>query len=56
MVNSFVSHELRNPIGAIKSQCAKKKFLLDAVQAHISNEEIDHTTLVHQLKPIIKDI
>ena len=41
MVNSFVSHELRNPLGAIKSQGAKKKDLIDAIQSTLRNEELD---------------
>jgi signal transduction histidine kinase len=54
MVNSCVSHELRNPLNVIKGLNLEKKQLLQSVQSYVLNEDFSKETLVSKLKLVIQ--
>jgi len=54
MVNSCVSHELRNPLNVIKGLNIEKKQLLKSIENYVQNEDFSKETLVTKLKLAIK--
>jgi len=54
MVNSCVSHELRNPLNVIKGLNIEKKQLLKSIENYVQNEDFSKETLVTKLKLAIQ--
>ena len=53
MVNSCVSHELRNPLNVIKGLNLEKKQLLKSIESYVLNEDFSKETLVSKMKLVI---
>jgi signal transduction histidine kinase len=53
LINATVSHEMRNPINSIKSQCLQLKMLINKIKELLSNTKI---TSVKKLKKKLRKI
>ena len=56
MLNSTVSHELRNPLNSLKSYNLEKKAILKDVKEYLDNEDINKEMLVKNLKNVHKKL
>ena len=53
LINATVSHEMRNPISSIKSQCLQLKMLINKIKELLSNTKI---TSIKKLKKKLRKI
>jgi signal transduction histidine kinase len=56
LLNACVSHELRNPLNSIKARNMEKSYLYNRVISLMKEPNIDVSTLISALNPIIQKL
>ena len=56
MINSCVSHELRNPLNSIKALNYEKEHLYTLIDEYIENEDFTKEMMISNLKIAMKQL